>query len=97
MRTLMKMQIPVEAGNRAASAIEATLKKLMADLKPEAAYFYADNGTRTALWFFDMKSPSDIPVIAEPLFMQFNAKVEFFPVMNADDLREGLKRVQAGA
>jgi len=35
----MKMQIPVEAGNRAASAIEATLKKLMADLKPEAATF----------------------------------------------------------
>jgi hypothetical protein len=49
MRTMMKMQIPVEAGNRAASAIEATLKKPMADLKPEAAYFYADNGTHGAM------------------------------------------------
>jgi hypothetical protein len=98
MRTLMKMSIPVEAGNRGATsgALEATLKKLMSDLKPEAAYFYADNGMRTALYVFDMKSPSDIPVIAEPLFQQFNANVEFHPVMNAADLQEGLKRVQAG-
>ena len=95
MRTLMKAEFPVEAANRAFDKIEPLLKKMFEDLKPEAAYFYAGNGTRTAMWVIDMKSPSDIPVIAEPLFQQFNAKVEFFPVMNAEDLREGLKRVQA--
>src|SRR5438309_9408219 len=95
MRTLMKVEFPVEAANRAFDKIEPLLKKMFADLKPEAAYFYTGKGTRTAMWVIDMKSPSDIPVIAEPLFQQFNAKVEFFPVMNAEDLREGLKRVQA--
>lgn len=95
MRTMMKAEFPVEAANRALDQIEPTLKRTFEQLKPEAAYFYSGNGTRTALWFFDMKSSSDIPVIAEPLFQQFNAKVEFFPVMNAEDLREGLKRVQA--
>jgi hypothetical protein len=40
---------------------------------------------------FDLKDPSDIPTIAEPLFMILKAKVEFTPVMNADDLQKGLK------
>jgi hypothetical protein len=95
MRTLMKMSIPVEAGNRAAAAMETTLKKLMSELKPEAAYFFAENGVRTALYVFDMKSTSDIPVIAEPLFQKLHSIVEFIPVMNAEDLQKGLAQAQA--
>jgi hypothetical protein len=99
MRTLMKLEIPIEAGNKAqlSGAIEETLRKTLADLKPEAAYFFPENGMRGGIIVFDLKSTSDMPVIAEPLFMRLNAKVQFFPVMNADDLREGINKVKAGA
>jgi hypothetical protein len=37
-----------------------------------------------------MKDSSDIPAIAEPLFMGLNAEIEMLPVMNQDDLQKGL-------
>ena len=51
----------------------------------------AEDGVRTAMIFFDMLDSSDIPSIVEPLFMGIDAEVELLPVMNADDLRKGLK------
>ncbi len=42
---------------------------------------------------FDMADPSQIPQIAEPLFLNVDAAVEFVPVMNADDLRKALEMV----
>jgi hypothetical protein len=56
--------------------------------RPEGAYFYSDRGVRPALYVADLKDPSDIPVIAEPLFQLYNAAVEFIPVMNFDDLNK---------
>ena len=99
MRTLAKISFPVEAGNAAIQAgtlpqlIQSTIDKL----KPEAAYFFADHGQRSALIVFDLKSPSDIPSIAEPFFIGANASVEFIPVMNADDLKTGLGKLSNGA
>jgi hypothetical protein len=66
MRTLMKFQVPVEAGNKAAvtGALEQALQKTLGELKPEAAYFYPENGMRGGIIVFDLKSPSDLPSIA---------------------------------
>jgi hypothetical protein len=92
MRTLLRVSIPVEAGNAAAKAgtLGSTVEKILADLKPEAAYFFADdNGNRSGSIVFDLKDTSDIPAIAEPWFLAFNAKVSFRPVMNAQDLAKG--------
>src|SRR3954462_5016833 len=89
MRMLLRISIPVEAGNAAAKAgtLGSMVEKILADLKPEAAYFYADdNGQRAGSIVFDMKDTSEIPSVAEPWFLAFNAKVSFRPIMNMQDL-----------
>jgi hypothetical protein len=98
MRTMLRITIPVEAGNRAIK--DGTLQKVLeataARLKPEAAYFVADTGIRSAMFFFDMKDSSEVPEIAERLFIGLEAKCEFFPAMNGDDLKKGLAAAMQG-
>src|SRR5271169_2076433 len=75
MRMLLRVSIPVETGNAAAKAgtLGPTIEKILADLKPEAAYFLADdNGNRSGSILFDMKDSSQIPAVAEPWFLAFN-------------------------
>lgn len=89
MRMLLRVSIPVEAGNAAARSgtLGSTIEKIVADLKPEAAYFFADdNGQRSCSIVFDLKDPSEIPGVAEPWFLAFNAKVSLRPIMNPQDL-----------
>jgi hypothetical protein len=88
MRFLLKVKIPVETGNVAAKAgkLGSTIQSILADLKPEAAYFTDNDGQRTGLLFIDMQHASQIPAIAEPWFLAFNASIELHPVMIPDDL-----------
>jgi hypothetical protein len=89
MRMLLRVSIPVEAGNAAAKdgTLGSTIEGLLADLKPEAAYFFADDsGQRSGSIVFDLKDASQIPSVAEPWFLAFNAKVSLRPVMNPQDL-----------
>src|SRR5659263_537936 len=75
MRFLVKVNIPVEAGNRLAKAgkLGTTIQSILSDLKPEAAYFTDTNGQRTGFLFLEMQDASQIPAIAEPWFLAFNA------------------------
>jgi hypothetical protein len=95
MRMMMRVSMPVEAGNRGAKdgTIERLIGSTMDRLRPEAAYFYPENGRRTALMVFDLKNPSDIPAIVEPFFSELNAAVDLIPVMNAEDLKKGLSSI----
>jgi len=88
MRFLVKVNIPVESGNAAAKAgkLGATIQSILDDLKPETVYFTDDNGQRTAFLFLQMQDASQIPAIAEPWFLAFNAGIEIHPVMVPDDL-----------
>jgi uncharacterized protein DUF3303 len=89
MRMMMQFSIPVEAGNEAArtGAFGASFQKILETLKPEAAYFTSGaSGERGGIIVFDMKDASQIPAVAEPFFLAFNASVKFTPVMNAQDL-----------
>jgi hypothetical protein len=85
MRCLMKVSIPVETGNAAINdgSLGKTIESILADLQPEAAYFAADNGKRTGFIFFDLKDASQIPAVAEPWFLAFDAHIEFHPVKKA--------------
>ena len=99
MRTMLKIVMPVEPGNKAVKdgSLPKTIQSLLQDLQPEASYFYPENGRRTALFVFDMKDATQIPVIAEPLFLTLNAEVSFVPVMNAEDLKVGLDKTMKKA
>jgi len=94
MRTLFRASFPVEASNAAIKdgRLEKLLQATVERLKPEACYFFAQDGKRGGVFFFDMKDSSDIPSIAEPFFLELNASVEFLPVMNLDDVRAGLEK-----
>lgn len=93
MRMLLKVQMEVEAGNRAIKngSFGETLNRVMGEIKPEAAYFTAIDGKRTGLIFFDLQEPSQIPAIAEPFFMSVGAAVELLPVMTPEDVQKGLE------
>ena len=93
MRMLLKMQMEVEAGNRAIKdgSFGEMLEGVMGQIKPEAAYFTAIDGKRTALIFFDLQEPAQIPAVAEPFFMGVNAAIELLPVMTAEDVQKGLE------
>ena len=96
MRFLLKVNIPVESGNAAAKAgkLGATIQSILTDLKPEAVYFTDNDGQRAAYIFLDMQDASQIPAIAEPWFLAFNATVELKPVMIPDDLAKAGRAIE---
>jgi hypothetical protein len=95
MRTMMRVTIPVETGNKAIAdgVMGKIIQETMERIKPEAAYFTADHGQRTVYFFCDIKDSSQMPVLGEPLFIGLNAKIDFQPVMNLEELKAGLEKV----
>jgi hypothetical protein len=92
--------MPVEASN--ARILDGNLGKLvqkfLTDHKPEAAYFFNDDdGCRSASIVLDLKDPSQIPALAEPWFLAFNAKVSFRPVMTPQDLAAAAPAIERAA
>jgi hypothetical protein len=89
MRMLIKVSIPVTEGNAAIldGSLGSTIGSILAEMKPEAVYFSEENGARTGYIFVNMEKESDIPALAEPWFLAFNAKVEIRPSMSLEDLK----------
>ncbi|MBL8676129.1 MAG: hypothetical protein JNJ47_01705 [Alphaproteobacteria bacterium] len=100
MRMLLRVSIPVKTGNVAAKAgaLGTTIEQILAKLKPEAAYFFVDdNGQRSGFIVFNMEDTSQIPEVAEPWFLAFNAKVHFQPIMNLQDLTAAAPSISKAA
>lgn len=96
MRTLMIASIPHHKFNAAVKdgTAGAKTKKILDALKPEAAYFTELNGKRTAILVVKLADASQIPALAEPWFLTFEADVQFHPTMTPADLeRAGLDKI----
>ena len=95
MRMMLKVSIPVEAGNRGIKEgiLPKTVMEFVELMKPEACYFTPADGKRTAFFFFDLKDPTMLPTAVEPFFENLNADIEMSPAMNLDDMRVGVDKV----
>lgn len=96
MRVLMKISLANgaysgsvrdgSAGRKTAAILEET--------RPEAVYFTELDGLRTVVMIVQLVDASDIPRLAEPWFLSFDARVEFHPVMGRADLENaGFDRI----
>ena len=88
MRFLIRVSMPHEPFNSYVKdgSAGAKMGKIMNELKPEAAYFMDMDGLRTGILIVNMDNTSQIPAIAEPWFLLFDADVEIHPVMLPEDL-----------
>ena len=88
MRFIIKFNIPVEVGNELARSgkLGDVARSVLEAIQPEAAYFTAENGERGGTLVVNIDDASEIPAIAEPLFLAFNSNVEILPCMSPEDL-----------
>ncbi len=95
MRMMMKVKLDTEAASRGIQdgSLPQLMQEALGRLQPEAAYFGPEDGVRTAFIVFDLKDPSEMPSVTEPLFRSFKAKIEMFPVMDQGDLQKGLQQL----
>jgi hypothetical protein len=91
MRFMMIAKAPHKEFNAAVKdgTAGAKLKKILEAIKPEAVYFTALNGARTAVIIVDMSDVSKMPALAEPWVLTFGGDVEMHPVMTPADLAKG--------
>jgi hypothetical protein len=87
---MMHVSMPVEKFNEALRDGSAAKKlgRILEETKPEAAYFTAKDGKRGGYIIVNISSASEIPRLAEPWFLNFNATVEFMPAMVPEDLQK---------
>lgn len=94
MRFLVKVSIPVEAGNAAAKEGFEVIRTILDQQRPEAAYFIAEGGRRTGILIIDMNDAAELPRIAEPWFLALNAGVSATPAMVPEDLQKAAPAIE---
>lgn len=98
MRFLLKATIPVENGNASVmdGSIMTKLQRYLGEVKPEAGYFFAENGQRAFHLIINIDRPEELVEKVEPLWLDLNASLEVVPVMNMEDFTKagaGIQRV----
>jgi hypothetical protein len=90
MRILMNVRIPNKEFNTfvADGSAGHKLTQILEEIRPEAVYFTEQHGQRGAVMVADVAGPSDVPRLAEPWFLVFNADVEFHVAMTPADLEK---------
>ena len=91
IRMMLKVQIPVEAGNDAVKTgmQGKVFEDLMRQIHPEAAYFSQEDGLRTAYFVYVVHDTAEFAAIHEPLIQGLGARVYDQPALTWDELKQG--------
>jgi hypothetical protein len=89
MRMLMNVTFPHEEFNKSVrdGSIGGKIERILEALKPEAVYFTEQDGRRGVQLVVNLDNPSQVPALAEPFFLSFNADVKLRIVMTPEDLK----------
>lgn len=90
MKMLLTVEIPHEPFNSLVRSGKAgeILGRILESIKPEMAYFTEQDGTRGAVLVVNVQTPSDVPRLAEPFFLHFQANCRFRIAMSPEDLQQ---------
>jgi hypothetical protein len=90
MRMLLNVTLPHDPFNTAVrnGTAGSAISRILEEIKPEAVYFTEQNGHRGAILIVNVNQPSEIPALAEPWFLNFNADCQFRIVMSPEDLQQ---------
>jgi hypothetical protein len=90
MRMLMNVKMPNAEFNAVVKNGSAgkIINRIIEECAAEAVYFTEEQGCRACILVVNVEEPSQIPRLAEPWFLSFNASVEFRVVMSPEELRK---------
>jgi hypothetical protein len=99
MRFMLKFRFSPDQGNALAKEgrLGQTVQSIVEELNPEAAYFTDMDGTRGGYLVINMDDASQIPAVAEPLFLGLGATIELYAVMTPEDLAKAAPAIEQAA
>ena len=88
MRFMLTFRVPMDEGNAGIKdgSLGQTLQTIIDELNPEAAYFGPIEGARGGYLVVNFDEPSQIPAIAEPLFLGLGATIQISPVFTPEEM-----------
>jgi hypothetical protein len=96
MKMLLTVEMPHEPFNALVRSgkVGETIGHILETIKPEMAYFTEQDGARGGIFVVNVENPSDIPRLAEPFFLKFQANCKFRVLMSPQDLQKaGLEQL----
>jgi hypothetical protein len=93
---ILNVVLPHEPFNTAVRKGTAgqTIGKILEATRPEAVYFTEQDGHRGAVLVVNVENPAQVPALAEPWFLHFQADCKFRIAMTPEDLkRAGLEEL----
>lgn len=90
MKMLLTVEMPHEPFNSLVrnGKVGQIIGTILETIKPEAAYFTEQDGKRGAILVVNVQASSDVPALAEPFFLNFQADCKFRILMSPDDLKQ---------
>jgi len=90
MRMLLNVVLPHEPFNTAVRKGTAgeTISEILDATKPEAVYFTEQDGHRGAVLVVNVEKASQVPALAEPWYLHFQADCKFRIAMTPEDLQQ---------
>ena len=90
MRMLMNVVIPAEPFNTLMrnGTVGHTIGRILETMQPETCYFTEHEGERGATIVVNVDKASQIPALAEPWYLAFEAECRFRIAMTPEDLQQ---------